>query len=151
MLSEQEAHAADRYFAVEANNQAWKLLESGAGKDPARVRDVVNAAHASAYHWERCGEPINALRSAYLLTSVMTAVGWSQSAMWHAQETHAMLLGLPDEVPLFDRAASLVALSQAYELAGKEEEAAVFLLDAESLAGGLEAEDRAVLRIYWGL
>jgi hypothetical protein len=149
VLSDQEIVAADKYFAVEGNNLAWKLLEQGGPSDATSIREILDAAHASAFHWERCGEPVNALRAAYLLTTVYTRLGWAQSALWHAQETHTMLLGLPDEATIFDRAASLTALSQAFELADKPEEAAMFQLDADSHLDSLALEERAIIQIYW--
>jgi hypothetical protein len=151
VLSDADVLRADKYFAVESNNLAWRLLEAGIHGDPADTREAMNAAHASAFHWERCGEPINALRAGYLLTTIYVELGWPQAALWHARQTQAMLLALPDESTPFDRAASLAALSQAFESAEKQEEAAMFRLDAEAHAGALGPEDRALLRHVWGV
>jgi len=52
---------AERELAKRLFNMVWSLLEH-----PSRTADedevMVNAAHASLYHWLRVGEPVNEVR-----------------------------------------------------------------------------------------
>ena len=47
--TENTATAWHRYFAIEFNNLAWDL--SVQDRSPKEDEEMLNAAHASAFHW----------------------------------------------------------------------------------------------------
>ena len=57
-----------KYFAIEANNAAWTLSESLA--DISLRTEVLDLAHASAWHWRVAGKEIHHMRSVMLLALV---------------------------------------------------------------------------------
>ncbi len=62
-----------RFFAIEGNNAAWQLAERDGGQsDP---ETLLNLAHASAYHWQHSGNPLNAMRARMLLAHVHALLG----------------------------------------------------------------------------
>lgn len=63
-----------RWFAVECNNRAWELVEK-AERTPAEEREMLDAAHAAAFHWAQVGEPINDARADTLLAHVYALQG----------------------------------------------------------------------------
>ena len=50
-----------RFFASSANNLAWQLAEDYA--DPTNAIALLNAAHASAFHWRALGTELNQMRA----------------------------------------------------------------------------------------
>jgi len=55
-------------FAAQANNRAWELsiIERTAEQD----REMLDAAHASAWHWSAVGTELNRMRATMLLAEV---------------------------------------------------------------------------------
>jgi hypothetical protein len=82
------------YFAKTANNRAWEL--SVEPRDPAGDREMLDAAHASAWHWQVAGSELHRMRSAMLLAEVHAAVGHGATAMRHARPMRDYFLGKAD-------------------------------------------------------
>ncbi len=74
-------------FATEANNRAWDLAE--AQRTPAQDREMLDAAHASAWHWSAIGTELNNMRASMLLAEVHAQLGHGVSAFEFAREMHA--------------------------------------------------------------
>ncbi|MEA3288459.1 MAG: hypothetical protein U9Q77_13955 [Candidatus Marinimicrobia bacterium] len=77
----EEAHKA---FAPGIFNRVWDLLE----KEDRSTEDneiMINAAHASLYHWRSVGEMINLQRGQWMIAKVYTTLGMKESALHHAQ------------------------------------------------------------------
>lgn len=76
-----------RYFAVEANNRAWDL----AVKERSRAEDdeMLNAAHAAAWHWRAVGSEVNWMRATMLLAEVHALLGLGETALRYAREMHS--------------------------------------------------------------
>jgi hypothetical protein len=123
MAGASDPEAAHRFFAVELNNLAWSLLEGGHEGEPDPFL-LLDAAHAAAYHWRRVGNDLNVLRAATLLTTAYVHLDWAETATRHAERTHALLRSLPDGATPFDAAAGFAAVSRAFELDGRHDEAA---------------------------
>jgi hypothetical protein len=73
-----------RWFAVEANNRAWRLAESAA-RSETEDAEMLDAAHASAFHWARVGTPLHAARGQMLLGHVHALLGRGGPAMQYAR------------------------------------------------------------------
>jgi hypothetical protein len=81
-----------RRFAAAANNRAWDL--SVQTRNAAEDQEMLNAAHASAWHWARVGTELNHMRAAMLLAEVHALLGLGRSALAYAEEMRAYFLGV---------------------------------------------------------
>jgi hypothetical protein len=88
----EEARAWDRRFAAMANNRAWDL--SVQTRNAADNQEMLNAAHASAWHWAKVGAELNRMRATMLLAEVHALLGLGQSALAYAEQMRAYLLGI---------------------------------------------------------
>jgi hypothetical protein len=82
------------YFAKTANNRAWQL--SVEARDAGGDREMLDAAHASAWHWQAVGTELHRMRSTMLLAEVHAAVGHGETAMRHARAMRDYFLGKAD-------------------------------------------------------
>ncbi len=73
-----------RKFAMACNNRAWEL--SVEIRTPARDTELLNLAHASAWHWAQVGTELNQMRAKMLLAEVHAALDFGSSALRLAQE-----------------------------------------------------------------
>jgi hypothetical protein len=129
-----EATAWHRRFAAAANNRAWDL--SAQTRDTAEDQEMLNAAHASAWHWTKVGTELNRMRATMLLAEVHALLGLGQSALAYAEEMRTYFLGV--QSPDWEVAFVHVVHAHAASAAGKTEkhrasyELAVAALDALS-------------------
>ena len=74
-------------FAITANNRAWELsvLECTAEQE----QEMLDVAHASAWHWSAVGTELNRMRSTMLLAEVHALLGLGASALRYAEEMRA--------------------------------------------------------------
>ncbi|MFM1948390.1 MAG: hypothetical protein RL706_411 [Pseudomonadota bacterium] len=72
-----------KYFAIEANNAAWSMSEAVA--DVSLRIDLLDAAHAAAWHWRVVGKEINQMRSVMLLALVHARMNMGPSAWAYAE------------------------------------------------------------------
>jgi hypothetical protein len=89
--SSDEATVWHRRFAVACNNRAWDLSEQIRGS--AEDEEMLNAAHASAWHWARVGSELNRMRATLLLAEVHALLGLGQSALAYAEKMRTYFLG----------------------------------------------------------
>ncbi len=80
--------------AVECNNRAWEL--SVRSRSAAEDREMLTAAHASAYHWTLIGTEQNRMRAIMLLAEVHALLGHGNTALSLAEEMRAYFLGRSD-------------------------------------------------------
>lgn len=92
----EEAIAWHRRFAAAGNNRAWDLSERT--RSPAEDAEMLNAAHASAWHWTNVGNVLNRMRATMLLAEVHALLGFGKSALGYAEEIREYFLkvGAPD-------------------------------------------------------
>jgi hypothetical protein len=86
MLSADEIERSHRWHAKECNNLAWDLSELPE-RSVAQDEEMLNAAHASAYHWAVIGTELNQVRAKMLLGHVYAALGRGQDALSYAQQS----------------------------------------------------------------
>lgn len=132
-----------RYFAVQGNNRAWDLVEQsrGAAADPA----VLDAAHASAWHWRAIGTELNHMRADMLLAEVHALLGHGKTALAYAEVMKAYFLGKPD-TPDWEIAFVHAIHAHAAHAAGQAEvHAAAYRAASASIAAIADDEDRAVV------
>jgi hypothetical protein len=88
----EEATAWHRRFAAAGNNRAWDL--SVRTRSPDEDQEMLNAAHASAWHWTKVGTELNRMRAVLLLAEVHALLGFGQSALAYAEEMRTYFLGV---------------------------------------------------------
>jgi hypothetical protein len=131
-----------RREAVAANKRAWELLGTE-GRTPDHDVDLLNAAHASAYHWRAIGSPLNWQRADWLLSRVYCALGWGEQAMVFARR--CMLVTEQEGLDGFDRAYAFEALARASAATGDTQKAVAYHDQAKALGELIEdAEDREI-------
>jgi len=112
-----EGTAWHRRFAAAANNRAWGL--SVQTRSAAEDQEMLNAAHASAWHWAKVGTALNRMRATMLLAEVHALLGLGQSALAHAEEMRAYFLEV--QSPDWEVAFVHVVHSHAASAAGETE------------------------------
>lgn len=81
---------AQRFFAVDCNNRAWALAETLAAQS--HPDELLNLAHASAFHWQAIGTELEKMRALMLLANVHALLGMGVSALRYAQQMRSFFL-----------------------------------------------------------
>lgn len=131
----EEAHKA---FAVGLNNLVWQLLGKEDRTDEENDR-MINAAHASHYHWSTVGEAINLQRGHWMISHVYAVLNRAEPALFHARKCMELTekLSLVD----FDLAYAYEAIARANAAAGNEEEGKNFMRLADEAGKNIQKED----------
>ena len=85
-LDDADAQAWHKRFAARCNNRAWDLASRD--RTPAEDRELLDLAHASAWHWAQVGTELNRMRATLLLAAVHAELGMGASALALAREMH---------------------------------------------------------------
>jgi hypothetical protein len=117
--SNTDAAAWQRFFAMSANNAAWDL--STHPMDAARAAQLLDAAHASAWHWKAIGTELNRMRAAMLLAQAHALAGHGATALAYAREMRDYFLGRPD-TPDWEIAFAHAVHAHAAHVAGEHDE-----------------------------
>lgn len=90
-LSPEEIARSHRWHAAECNNLAWELSDRPE-RTPIEDEEMLNAAHASAFHWTKVGTELSRARAQMLLGHVHAALGNGQAALLYAQQSFDYLV-----------------------------------------------------------
>jgi hypothetical protein len=132
-----------RYFAMASNNRAWELAAQ-AQRTESESREMLDAAHASAFHWNAVGTDLNRMRARYLVAEVHALLGLGPSAL--ALATEALSYFEDVEAPDWERAYLLVIHAHAAAAAGDETAHAASYEAAESALERIDDhEDRRIV------
>ncbi|MDQ6621499.1 MAG: hypothetical protein M3Z31_17700 [Pseudomonadota bacterium] len=132
-----------RFFAMSANNLAWRL--AGERRDDTTDADMLNAAHASAWHWGVIGTELNRMRATMLLAHVHAVAGHGERAFAYASQMHEYFLARP-ETPDWEVAFTHAIHAQAAHAAGHPHEHARSYASAkQAIAAIVQEEDRAIV------
>lgn len=131
-----------RQLGVDLYNATWKLLEQES-RTPADDDAMLDATHASAYHWSRAAGagPEHAARGQWQISRVNAVLGRGEAAVYHAERClqHCAENGIGD----WDLAAAYEAVARAHKVAGNDGEYRNNLeLAREALAQIADEEDR---------
>jgi hypothetical protein len=129
-----------RRLGVELYNRTWELLEHGADPD-----EIVDCAHASAYHWRFAtgATAANRARSHWLCSHVFAVLGRAEPALHHATRCLELVQGMPTEMDDFDLPSAYEALARANAAAGEQDAARRYVeLGRAEAARIADAEDR---------
>ncbi|MGZ5072282.1 MAG: hypothetical protein ACXWBL_04045, partial [Usitatibacter sp.] len=132
---------AHRYFAVECNNRAWRLAES-ARRSPGEDREMLDAAHAAAFHWSKVGTEVHRARAEMLLAHVHALLGHGEAAMKLARRSFDFVASR--ESPAWEVAFAHAVLANAAAACGDRAMHEAHYQRARSLASSLDEGDRGV-------
>jgi len=132
----------ERELAKRLFNAVWDLLESGdRSLDDNEL--MLNAAHASLYHWLQVGDSVNEVRGEWQLARVYSVLGRGEPALHHAQRS--LDICLQHDIGDFDLAFAYEALSRAHVVAGDRDLALDYAEQARAAGAGIaDEEDRDV-------
>ena len=140
--SESERAAWHKRFASECNNRAWELTT--ATRNAADDREMLDVAHASAWHWGKVGGELNRMRATMLLAEVHALLGMGERALAHADEMRAYFLA--QQSPDWEIAFAHAIYAHAAHVAGRASEHRDAYAEAEAaLAAIADDEDRAIV------
>jgi hypothetical protein len=131
-----------RHFAATANNRAWEL--STQKRSAEENEEMLNAAHASAFHWSSIGTELNQMRATMLLAEVHAILGFGPSAYAFAQEMKAFFTA--NETPDWELAFTYAIHAHASHANGNLREHTESYIAAERAIIDIESEeDRAIV------
>lgn len=132
-----------RYFAIEANNRAWEL--AARARSAAEDREMLDAAHASAWHWEVAGTELHHMRAKMLLAEVHSLLGLGASALAYAREVRDYFLGR--ETPDWELAFTHTIHAHAAHAAGDEAtHRSAYREAVDAIDAIADEEDRKIVR-----
>ena len=136
-MSEKATH---KQMAVELFNQTWDLMERQ-DKDQAEIDRMIHAAHASRYHWEIAGGPVNIARGEWLISRVYALLQRQEPCLYHADR--CLQVTSENDLKDFDLAFAYEAMARACDLAGDEVETAKYRALAEAAGADIgDLKDR---------
>ena len=136
-----------RFFGASANNAAWTLAELPAAE--VDTRELLNAAHAAAWHWQQVGNELNRMRALMLLAQAHALSGLGASALSYADEMKSYFLAAPD-TPDWERAFTHVIHAHAAWAAGRREQhARSHAAAVAAVAAIADAQDRAIVELVF--
>ncbi|HEX2914916.1 MAG TPA: hypothetical protein VH186_29250 [Chloroflexia bacterium] len=152
-MSENEAQPLERYtekeahkrFAIDLNNLTWTLL----GKKERTAEEdekMVNAAHASTYHWGEVGTAVNQARGQWMISHSYAVLNRPQSALHHAQL--CLLIVEQNNFGDFDLAYAYEGMARALAASEQLEEARRYYALAEE--AGQQIKDKEDRDIFAG-
>lgn len=132
--------ATHKQLAIDLFNQTWDLIEKQ-DKDQDEIDRMVHAAHASRYHWEVAGGPVNIARGEWLISRVYALLNRLEPCLYHADR--CLHVTLKADLKDFDLAFAYEAMARACDLAGDEVESAKHITLAEEAGAAIsDPKDR---------
>ena len=131
-----------RHFAMEANNRAWSLAEEG---DATRHRDLLDTAHAAAWHWATVGNELNDMRARMLLAHAHALARHGATALAYADEVRRYFTG--KETPDWELAFAHAIYAHAAHAAGQSDAYRTAYAQAVAAVAAIaDEEDRAIVQ-----
>ena len=127
-------------LAKQLFNSAWDFMEK---EDRTAADDdtMIHTTHASRYHWEQVGEPVNLARGEWQVSRVYTVLNRSEPATYHAQR--CLDICQENNIADWDLAFAYESLARAWSLTDNTQERDRFLsLAIQACDQVADAEDR---------
>jgi hypothetical protein len=129
-------------FAMSCNNRAWEL--SAQPRTALQDREMLDAAHASAWHWAQIGTELNRMRATMLLAEVHALLGHGAMAFSFAEEMRAYFLSR--DTPDWELAFTHAIYAHAAHAAGRlAEHRAAYREATLAVRAIADDEDRAIV------
>ncbi|HMM31257.1 MAG TPA: hypothetical protein PKB13_05685 [Clostridia bacterium] len=133
--------AQHKELGIALFNETWMYLDTSA-RTSAQDFQMMDMAHASAYHWSFAGDHVNELRSQWQLSRVYAVLSMGESALCHA--LRSLSLCQEHAVKGFDLAFAYEAMARAYAVLKDAARTKEYKNKALALAAEIEDEgDRA--------
>ncbi len=135
--------ASHRKVAVDLFNMVWDYMEKP-NRTVEESDHMLHAAHASRYHWELVGTPLNLARGEWQVSRVYTVLGRAEPAQYHARR--CLEITLANGYGDFDLAFAYEAMARAAKVAGDMASCAQYVAKAEEACNDITSdEDRKVV------
>ena len=138
-----------RRFAVECNNTGWDLTALPE-RTTAQNDEMLDAAHAAAFHWNRVGKPINAARAWILLAHAHALSGDGAQAMNYARRTLDFCRENADQCQPWDIAFAHLEMALAAATCANDIEHAFHYRVARELGADLSDRERRAFEEEFG-
>lgn len=134
-MSEEEMH---KKFAASCFNLVWQLIEK---KDrTAEDEDkMINAAHASRYHWSEIGKSENLERGDWQISRVYVLLGRPEPALFHARR--CLEICEKNNIGDWDIAFAHEAMARAHSLDGNKAECQNYAALAKEAGDRIKEKD----------
>ena len=133
-----------RALAAGLFNRVWELLEKG-DRTPEDDQELVNAAHASRYHWTGLGGAKEQAIGDWQISRVYSVLGRGEPAVHHARLALSYASQVDGETWLL--ASAYEGLARAYAVAGDAHAAAEWKAKAVArLDEVTDADDRDIVQ-----
>ena len=141
-LTEEEITRSHRWHAIECNNIGWSLAEQSS-RTGAQDDEMLDAAHASAFHWSKVGTELNQARARMLLAHVHAFLGDGARALSYAGQSHDYLRA--NDPPDWELAFSYAVLAHAAYAAGESDLHRQYYAKAKEQGDAIaDAEDKKI-------
>lgn len=136
--------AAHRHFAQACNQHVWALVAKP-DRTPDEDAEMLDAAHASLFHWRYAGTGLHQQRGEWLISHVHALLGMGESALRHAERCLALTAMHQGEMQDFDVAYAYLGMARAHAILGHTTDAQKYLVLAEDAGKTIsDEEDRAI-------
>ena len=127
-------------LGIDLFNQTWDLIDKKE-KTQGEIDRMIHSAHASRYHWELAGGPVNIARGEWQISRVYALLKRAEPCLYHAER--CLQVTLVNDLKDFDLAFAYEAMARAYSISKDKQETASYISQAEE-AGALitDAGDR---------
>lgn len=140
-MADQNLNDIHRKLAVELFNLTWDLMDK-TDRSPVETDRMIHAAHASRYHWEIVGQPVNLARGEWQVSRVYAILQRAEPCLFHAGR--CLQITLDHNLQDFDLAFAYESMARAYRLAGNAPETENYLSLAEKAGAKIkDPEDRS--------
>ncbi len=142
MLSSEEISRSHRWHALACNNLAWELSDLP-DRTQSQDDEMLDAAHASAFHWSRVGTGLNRARAQMLLGHVYARLGFGRLALIYAKQSFDYIMA--HEAPDWEIAFAYAILAHGAFAAGESDLHQLHYAKAKELGEAIaETEDREI-------
>ena len=135
---EEKTPERHRNFAIECNNRAWDLCVQV--RTAAEDEELLNAAHAAAFHWGHAGNERNHMRATMLLAEAHALLGLGPTALAYANRMKGYFLQQSD-TPDWELAFTHAIHAHAAAVAGAVEDHKASYAQAEAAIAAIAAEE----------
>jgi hypothetical protein len=124
-------------YAINLFNQTWDLIEKP-DRSQKETDRMINAVHASRYHWEIAGTAVNIARGEWIISRVYAVLSRTEPCLYHAGR--CLEVTLENDLMDFDLAFAYEAMARACHLAGDEVQTAKYMTLAEEAGSAIKDE-----------
>lgn len=111
-IVDEEVH---RKLAADLFNFTWDFIEKTV-RSEIEDETMINAAHASRFHWGLVGKPVNFARGEWQISRAYSVVYRAEPALYHAKKS--LELCLVNQLGHFDLGFAHEAMARAYAVQG---------------------------------